>query len=141
MIKLTCVCLVLALSGCAIGQTLEAVSNIQLSDCINECNDTEVDGCLDSVTENSCFNNLEDCFDSVEACNDYCITCEEEGDCPIAGECYANCNTLANSCTDYIDECAESLVDNAQEALVDQCLSPLIDCVAVCIEEVEDSLK
>lgn len=138
-----------SLSACAIGEKLEAVENIQLSDCINECSDsafTEGDGgssaCLEPITESGCFDDLEGCFDVVHECNDYCILCKEDGSCDgPEGECYRNCNDMFNSCTDGIDLCVEQLVDATQDSLVNDCLKPFAGCVAVCIEEVEDSLK
>lgn len=130
------------LSSCAIANTLEAVNNINLAECIDECSETEVDGCLDEVgTDDTCFMDLEACFDVASTCSDYCLDCEEEGGCEDEDACQSDCNAVANGCTDIINDCAEGLVDEAQDAIVDACIKPLVACVAICIEDVEDSLS
>jgi len=132
--------LVLVTSSCAIGEKLDAIEDINLAACINDCSNSKLDTCLDSVEENECFQELEACFDQVSLCNDICINCEEEGLCENEDECSSACNKLANGCTDSIDDCADGLKESAQTALVEECIKPYGACVAACIEIVEDAL-
>lgn len=124
-------------SSCALPDTGE----IDLSGCIRECNNDVAD-CLNDVGEdNSCFTSLEACFDSASLCSKTCTGCEDKGTCSDENECHDGCNDQTNACTDMIDQCVDGLVDEAKVGLKEGCLDPLVNCVADCIEEVEDLLK
>jgi hypothetical protein len=124
-------------SSCAIPNT----SDIELADCIRTC-DQEVEGCLNGVgAEDPCFKNLEMCFDAASACSKGCRGCVDNHTCLSEDLCQDGCNDQANQCTDLIDYCVNGMVTKAKDELKSSCLDPLVDCVADCIEEVENALK
>jgi hypothetical protein len=130
--------------GCALGISMPGTS-----DCIRTCNTTNA-VCLDQEhkcnTGDTCFNNLETCFDDANQCNHDCDGCEEANTCVEEDKCRDKCGDKANECTDMIKTCID-----AQEACLKQevkhkeaCLNGpdgFAECVAVCIEQVEEKIK
>ena len=140
MSRLVLLVLCISTSACAVAEKMEAVENIELSDCVTECKETEVENCLNFEDDNSCFAVLETCFDMASSCFDSCLSCEEDGTCISKDTCTQACNIQANNCTDGIDYCVDVMLDRAESALIDGCFEPFIDCVSVCIAEVEEAL-
>jgi len=131
-------------SGCALGISMPGTS-----DCIRTCNSTNTT-CLDQEHKcpagDICFDDLETCFDDANQCNHDCDGCEEAGTCVEEDNCRDKCGDKANECTDMIKGCID-----VQEACLRQevkhkeaCLNGpdgFAECVAVCIEQVEEKIK
>lgn len=98
------------------------------SGCLRGCN-AELGECVEEGGE--CFDALELCFDKASQCSHACDDCERLGLCTDEDDCDRACADKANACTDGLGECAKS------EVLA--CIGPLVECTAVCIEEVEDA--
>ena len=131
------------LGSCAI----PSASDIHLASCTRTCNATNR-ACLDESgvscePAKSCFDILELCFDKAHDCSNDCRDCEEDGSCTDEGECNYACEDLAHDCLNGIDECVDLQVSCA-EGKADAslaCVDTLLECVASCIEETEDTLK
>jgi hypothetical protein len=118
------------------------------SGCIRECNEIN-NLCLGAEHKcpegDQCFNDLEKCFDNANSCNHSCQGCEEMYTCASEDDCRNACGDMANSCAQKIRQCfniTESCVKD-EVKYKESCLGGpdgFTECIAGCIEDVEDSL-
>lgn len=137
----------IVLPSCAIAAQIEdvldeieeALGDLHAGPCIRDCTDV-AETCLEN-SNGPCVDYCEDKYASCDDKREACIDQEKAACVNYTGQYYASCmddvrDQCDGDCNTLNGDCKQGCAENAQ-----QCLMMDADCVADCVEELEDALK